>query len=59
MMFLYAGPDQVMAIASGLATVVGFLLMCWNRILGLCGRLLNARKSFFHEGTSLREKPNE
>ncbi|HXT70223.1 MAG TPA: hypothetical protein VN700_10740 [Vicinamibacterales bacterium] len=37
---LYIGPDVFLPIASGLAAVGGVLLMFWQKILGLVGRLL-------------------
>jgi hypothetical protein len=32
---LYAGPDQVMTVTSGLASVLGLLLLFWNKIVGI------------------------
>ncbi|HEY7353264.1 MAG TPA: hypothetical protein VH596_10910 [Terriglobales bacterium] len=29
----YGGPDQVMTVTSGLASIVGFLLIFWNKIV--------------------------
>ena len=29
---LYAGPDQVMTVTSGLASVLGLLLIFWNKV---------------------------
>jgi len=37
---LYAGPDQIMVATSALATVLGFVLMLWSRLLGLFARVL-------------------
>jgi len=31
---LYAGPDQVMTVTSGIAGVIGVLLMFWNKVVG-------------------------
>jgi hypothetical protein len=31
---LYAGPDQVMTVTSGLAGLLGLLLMFWNKVVG-------------------------
>lgn len=36
---MYGGPDQIMGVASGVATVVGVLLMLWNRILVFFGKV--------------------
>jgi len=30
---VYAGPDQVMTITSGLASILGFLLIFWNKVV--------------------------
>jgi hypothetical protein len=30
----YAGPDQVMGVTSGLAGLLGLLLMFWNKVVG-------------------------
>lgn len=38
---LYGGPDQIMGVASGVATVVGLLLMLWNKILVTIGKAAN------------------
>lgn len=38
---LYAGPDQIMVATSAFATVLGFVLMLWNRLLTMFGKLLN------------------
>ena len=35
MLALYAGPDQVMTVTSGLASVLGLLLIFWNKIVGI------------------------
>ena len=32
---LYAGPDQVMTVTSGLASVLGLLLIFWNKVVGI------------------------
>ena len=31
---LYAGPDQVMTVTSGVAGAIGVLLMFWNKLVG-------------------------
>jgi hypothetical protein len=30
---LYGGPDQVMTVTSGLASLLGLLLMFWNKVV--------------------------
>ena len=34
MMAIYAGPDQVMGVTSGIAGTVGVLLLFWNKVAG-------------------------
>jgi hypothetical protein len=41
----YVGPDQVMPLASIFATIAGFLLIFWNKIVGLFQRFGFFRRS--------------
>lgn len=41
LLLAYAGPDQVMVATSALATIVGVVLMVWNRFLVVCGKVIN------------------
>ena len=43
-MILYGGPDQIMTVTSGLASLVGILLLFWNRIVGTIFRILGLSK---------------
>ncbi len=38
---LYGGPDQVMGLASGIAAILGVLLMFWNKVLVTLGKIAN------------------
>jgi hypothetical protein len=38
---LYGGPDQIMGVTSGLATIAGLALMFWNKILVFFGKIAN------------------
>ena len=38
---LYAGPDQIMVTTSALATVLGFVLMLWGRLISLFTKVWN------------------
>jgi hypothetical protein len=38
---LYGGPDQLMPLTSGLTAIFAFLLIFWNKVLFLAGRMLN------------------
>jgi hypothetical protein len=31
----YGGPDQVMTVTSGLASVLGLVLLFWNKVVGI------------------------
>lgn len=42
---LYVGPDQVMPVMSILATITGFFLIFWNKIMGLVRRVLGMKRS--------------
>lgn len=42
--YLYMGPDQLMPLASGVATVIGFLLIFGRYILGFVRRVLGLSK---------------
>lgn len=37
---LYGGPDQVMTITSGIASLVGFLLIFWHKLVNAFFRLI-------------------
>jgi hypothetical protein len=37
----YAGPDQVMTVTSGIASIVGVLLIFWHKVMAFCGRIVN------------------
>jgi hypothetical protein len=36
---LYAGPDQVMTVTSGIASVIGVLLVFWNKLVAAFFRI--------------------
>ena len=37
---LYAGPDQVMTVTSGLASILGLLLIFWNKVVGMFFKII-------------------
>jgi len=37
----YAGPDQVMTVTSGIASVIGVLLIFWHKVMAIFGRIVN------------------
>lgn len=49
---LYVGPDQMMPVASILATVMGFIMIFWNKVLGIFRRLFGGAKPPEAESTS-------
>jgi hypothetical protein len=36
---LYGGPDQVMTVTSGIASVIGVLLVFWHKVVGIFVKL--------------------
>ena len=38
---LYAGPDQVMTVTSGIASIVGVLLIFWHKVVAACSKAIN------------------
>ena len=45
LMAFYAGPDQVMTVTSGIASIVGFLLIFWNKTRGLLFKLFRRSRA--------------
>lgn len=39
-LFFYTGPESILPVASGLAAVIGLLLIVWQRILLFLSRIL-------------------
>jgi len=37
----YAGPDQVMTVTSGLASIIGMLLIFWHKVVAAFGKVVN------------------
>lgn len=37
---LYAGPDQVMTVTSGIASILGVLLVFWNKLVAAFFRII-------------------
>lgn len=38
---LYAGPDQVMTVTSGIASIVGVLLIFWHKVMAAVSKTIN------------------
>ena len=43
---VYAGPDQIMTVGSGLAGLLGILLIFWNKVVATFFRIVRV----FHRG---------
>lgn len=57
---LYAGPDQIMTVTSGLAGILGLLLMFWNKLVTLFFKLIGkSRPTSDAEGTDPSKSPTE
>jgi hypothetical protein len=41
----YAGPDQVMTVTSGLASIIGMLLIFWHKVVAAFGKIVNKFRS--------------
>jgi hypothetical protein len=37
----YAGPDQVMTVTSGLASILGILLIFWHKVVAALHKIMN------------------
>lgn len=37
----YAGPDQVMTVTSGLASIIGVLLIFWHKVVATVHKIVN------------------
>ena len=37
----YAGPDQVMTVTSGIASIVGVLLIFWHKVVAAVSKAMN------------------
>jgi len=50
----YGGPDQIMVVTSGIATIIGVALTFWNKLLVTFGKVMNR----FHPSTQPEEPSN-
>lgn len=55
----YAGPDQVMTVTSGLAGVIGVLLMFWNKVVGTFHKLMSKFRGSSPEATPAAPKDTQ
>ncbi len=54
---LYVGPDQVMPVMSILATIAGFFLIFWNKVMGLVRRVLGMKRTSQADATGSTPSP--
>ena len=45
---LYGGPDQVMTVTSGIASIIGVLLIFWNKVVAAVFKLLRRSPEATH-----------
>jgi hypothetical protein len=53
MALLYGGPDQIMGVASGIATIVGMAMVFWNKVCVTFGKIRNK----FKPESSVQQEP--
>ena len=54
---LYAGPDQVMTVTSGLASVLGLLLIFWNKVVATFFRVVRKMRGGESAASDPANKP--
>jgi hypothetical protein len=42
---LYGGPDQVMTVTSGIASIIGILLIFWHKVVNVFFKLFGLKRS--------------
>jgi len=57
----YAGPDQVMTVTSGLASIVGILLIFWHKVVATFQKTVNKfrRPSTQASGAAQKDAPSQ
>jgi hypothetical protein len=53
----YAGPDQIMTVTSGLASIVGLLLIFWNKVVGTFFRFVRIFRAATPQPASATSEP--
>jgi hypothetical protein len=56
---LYGGPDQIMGVTSGLATIAGLALMFWNKIVVFFGKIVNKIHPSSHPQPTPKDAPGQ
>ena len=44
-MALYGGPDQVMTVTSGIASIIGVLLIFWHKVVNAVFKLFGVKRN--------------
>ena len=55
---LYGGPDQVMTVTSGIASVIGVLLVFWHKVVNFFFRLIGRNPTAGREPQHEKSAPN-
>lgn len=53
----YAGPDQVMTVTSGLASIVGMLLIFWHKVVAAFSKIMRKFRGTPVPAVSEKETP--
>jgi len=55
----YGGPDQIMTVTSGLASVLGVLLIFWNKVTALFFRIMKLFRPSAHPSASGKNQKSD
>jgi hypothetical protein len=58
LMAYYAGPDQIMTVTSGLASVIGLLLVFWNKVVATFFRIVKIFRPSSAEPVAAEDQNN-
>ena len=53
----YGGPDQVMTVTSGIASIIGIALVFWHKLVNLFFRIIGRKPAPTPESSSTPESP--
>ena len=56
---LYAGPDQVMTVTSGIASIVGVLLIFWHRVMAAFTKVMNKLRGVDEPAAVQKDTPSQ
>jgi hypothetical protein len=55
---LYAGPDQIMTVTSGLASLLGLVLIFWNKVVNAFFKLIGRSRPSAEQETAEGAEPS-